>query len=130
AARRRRALEELAQSIEQSGGRVAALAGDVREEAFASALVETALKRFGGLDVAFNNAGGINWAGPVPAMSLSEWNDVLATNLSSAFLGTKYQLPALAARGGGSIIFTSTFVGYSAGMPGLAAYAAAKAGLV
>src|SRR5690606_18079921 len=88
------------------------------------------LERFGGLDVAFNNAGGITWAGPVSAMSLSEWNDVLATNLSSAFLAAKYQVPALVARGGGSIVFTSTFVGYTAGMPGLAAYAAAKAGLV
>lgn len=130
AARRRRALEELARSIDQSGGRAAVLAGDVKEEAFACSLVEAALERFGGLDVAFNNAGGITWAGPVSAMSLSEWNDVLATNLSSAFLAAKYQVPALVARGGGSIVFTSTFVGYTAGMPGLAAYAAAKAGLV
>lgn len=130
AARNRGALADLAESIERSGGRAAAVAGDVTEEEFAKALVDVAVQRFGGLDVAFNNAGAINWAGPVADMPLAAWNDVIATNLSSAFLGAKYQLPALAAGGGGSVIFTSTFVGHTAGMPGLAAYAAAKAGLI
>jgi len=130
AARREGALAELVKAIEQSGGRAVALAGDVAKEAFAKALVETAMERFGGLDVAFNNAGAIHWVGSVADMPLAAWNDVLATNLSSAFLGAKYQLPALTARGGGSVIFTSTFVGYTVGLPGLAAYAAAKAGLI
>ncbi len=130
AARRQKELNDLADSINASGGQALALAGDVGDEAFAKALVETALTHFGGLDIAFNNAAILGAMGPVPEMSQSEWNHVIQTNLTSAFLAAKYQLPAMAARKGGSLIFTSTFVGYTAGMPGMAAYAASKAGLV
>lgn len=68
--------------------------------------------------------------GSTPDISLAGWKETLATNLTAAFLGSKHQIPAMVERGGGSVIFTSTFVGYSAGMPGVAAYAASKAGLV
>ena len=130
AARRQKELDALVDAISQFGGHAIALAGDVTDEAFAKALVDTAIEKFGGLDIAFNNAGATGKTGPLPDMSLDEWNNVVATNLTSAFMGAKYQLPAMTTRGGGSLIFTSTFVGYTAGMPGLAAYAASKAGLV
>ena len=68
--------------------------------------------------------------GPTPQVSLAGWTDALETNLTSAFLAAKYQIPLMLDRGGGSLIFTSTFVGYTAGMPGVAAYAAGKAGLI
>ena len=55
---------------------------------------------------------------------------MLDINLTSAFLGAKHQAPAMIERGGGSLIFTSTFVGHTVGMPGMAAYAASKAGLI
>lgn len=48
----------------------------------------------------------------------------------SAFLAAKYQVPAMRKRGRGAIVFTSTFVGYTAGLPNMAAYAASKAGLI
>jgi len=130
AARRQKELDELVDSICHSGGRAVALAGDVKDEEFAKALVDIAIKEFGGLDIAFNNAGTIGNPGAVTDLSLDEWNTVLATNLTSAFLGAKYQLPAMVDRGGGSLIFTSTFVGYTVGMPGVAPYAASKAGLI
>ena len=130
AARRQKELEALVDSIEAEGGRALLLAGDVGDEGFSKALVELAVKRFGGLDIAFNNAGILGATGPVPEMSQVEWNQVITTNLTSAFLGAKYQLPAMAVRKGGSLIFTSTFVGYTVGMPGMAAYAASKAGLI
>ena len=130
AARRQKELDALVDAISQFGGHAIALAGDVKDEAFAKALVDTAIEKFGGLDIAFNNAGATGKTGPLPDMSLDEWNNVVATNLTSAFMGAKYQLPAMTTRGGGSLIFTSTFVGYTAGMPGMAAYAASKAGLV
>jgi NAD(P)-dependent dehydrogenase (short-subunit alcohol dehydrogenase family) len=130
AARRQQKLDALAESINAEGGRALALAGDVSDERFSKALVELAARRFGGLDIAFNNAGILGATGTVPDMSRAEWNQVISTNLTSAFLGAKYQLPAMAARTGGSLIFTSTFVGYTAGMPGMAAYAASKAGLI
>ena len=52
------------------------------------------------------------------------------TNLTSAFYAAKHQIPALRARGGGAIVFTGTFVGHTVGLPGMAAYAASKAGLI
>ncbi|WP_144377859.1 SDR family oxidoreductase [Mesorhizobium amorphae] len=130
AARRQAELDALTAEITEDGGEAVALAGDVNDEAYARALVELAQGRFGGLDIAFNNAGAVGPMGPVPDMSRQTWENVLDTNLTGAFLAAKHQIPALLARGSGSLIFTSSFVGVTAGMPGMAAYAAAKAGLV
>ncbi len=129
-ARRQPELDALVGEITQVGGHAVALAGDVKNATFAQALVELAVSRFGGLDVAFNNAGTIGEMGATPDVSLSEWEDTIRTNLTSAFLGAKYQLPAMLDRNGGSMIFTSTFVGHTVGLPGMAAYAASKAGLI
>ena len=129
-ARRGPELDALVAEIEEAGGDAIAVAGDVRDEALARALVETAVGRFGGLDVAFNNAGVVGQMAPVFELSLAGWRDVIETNLTSAFLGARHQAPAMIQRGGGSLIFTSTFVGHTAGMPGMAAYAASKAGLI
>ena len=130
AARRQAELEALTDEITEAGGEAAALAGDVRDEAYARALVELAVGKFGGLDIAFNNAGVVGNAEAVPDMALENWRGTLDTNLTGAFLGAKYQLPAMVERGGGSLIFTSTFVGHTVGFPGMAAYAASKAGLI
>ena len=130
AARRQTELDALVSEITEAGGTAIALAGDVRDEAYAKALVELAVEKFGGLDIAFNNAGSAGEMAPTAELSADAWHSTLATNLSSGFLGAKYQVPAMVARGGGSLIFTSSFVGYTVGMPGMAAYAAAKAGLI
>ncbi|MEO3431086.1 SDR family oxidoreductase [Pelagibius sp. CAU 1746] len=129
-ARRQAELARLADEVVSGGGKVAVLAGDVRDAAYAEALVDMARGRFGGLDVAFNNAGTLGAMGAIEETSADAWRDTLETNLTSAFLGAKYQIPAMRERGGGSLIFTSTFVGHSVGFPGMAAYAASKAGLV
>lgn len=130
AARRRAELDTLVAEIERAGGEAAACVGDVCEEAFARALVELAEQRFGGLDVALNNVGTLGSMEATIDVSLADWNLTLQTNLTSAFLGAKYQVPAMLRRGGGSLIFTSTFVGYSASFPTLGAYAASKSGLI
>lgn len=129
AARREAELRSLAAEIEEAGGVVAVLAGDVRDEAHARALVELAIRRFGGLDIAFNNAGATGELGPVGGISLESWRETIDANLTGAFLAAKHQIPAMVERGGGSLVFTSSFVGHTVGMPGMAAYAAAKAGL-
>lgn len=130
AGRRQAELDVLVAEIADADGAAIALAGDVRDEAYAKALVDLAVGRFDGLDIAFNNAGSVGQMGPVPDMSLETWHETIDTNLTGAFIGAKYQVPALLERGGGSLIFTSSFVGRTAGMPGMAAYAAAKAGLI
>jgi NAD(P)-dependent dehydrogenase (short-subunit alcohol dehydrogenase family) len=128
-ARRRAALDALVAKIDEAGGEAVAVAGDMRDETLAKALVDTAISRFGGLDVAFNNAGSTGEMGPAPDVSIAG-RDTVDTNLTSAFLCAKHQVPAMIERGGGSLVFTATFVGYTVGFPGMAAYAASKAGLI
>ena len=128
--RRKAELGALVAQIEADGGQAIAVAGDVRDEQLAQTLVETAVGRFGGLDIAFNNAGSVGEMGPIGDLSLAGWRDAIDTNLTSAFLGAKHQVPAMIERGRGSLIFTSTFVGHTVGFGGMAAYAASKAGLI
>ncbi|MPZ09284.1 MAG: SDR family oxidoreductase [Kiloniellaceae bacterium] len=130
AARGQAGLDSLVAEIEASGGQAVALAGDVRGEQLATDLVATAVERFGGLDIAVNNAGTLGEMAPVHELSTAGWRETIDTNLTSAYLGAKHQVPAMVARGGGSLIFTSTFVGYSVGFPGMSAYAAGKAGVI
>ncbi len=130
AARREVELQTLVDEISREGGEVVSLAGDVQSEDFAKALVALAVSRFGRLDIAYNNAGTLGEMGPTAGVSEQGWSSTLATNLTSAFLGAKHQIPEMVKHGGGSIIFTSTFVGYSFAFPGTAAYAASKAGLI
>jgi NAD(P)-dependent dehydrogenase (short-subunit alcohol dehydrogenase family) len=130
-ARRSAEMETLAGQINQSNGRAVFLSGDVKDENYANALVDLAMKEFGGLDGAFNNAGIVGEMGPVADMAIGNWNDVISVNLTSAFLAAKAQIPVMKKRGQGSIVFTSSFVGFSnGGMPGMGAYAASKAGLI
>lgn len=129
-ARRKNELDALVVEIESAGGQALAIAGDIRSESLAKQLVDAAVDRFGGLDVAFNNAGSLGAMGPIADVPLDGWNDTIETNLTSAFLGAKHQVPAMLERSGGSLIFTSSFVGWAAGFPGMAAYAASKAGLI
>ena len=128
--RRQAELGTLVKEIESFGGSAKAVVGDVRHEDLAQALTTTALDAFGGLDIAFNNAGSLGEMKAGSELSVEEWRNTLASNLTSSFLCAKYQIPAITTRGGGSLIFTSTSVGHNVGFPAIAGYAAAKAGLV
>lgn len=129
-ARRQAELDSLVAEIESDGGKAVALAGDVRSEDYNKALVALAVERFGKLDVAFNNAGTLGEAGPSTGVSEDGWNEAISINLTASFLGAKHQIGEMIKNGGGSVIFTSTFVGYSFAFPGVAAYAASKSGLI
>ena len=128
--RRSEHLAKVVSDIEYKGGHSAFLAGDVADEDYAQDLVEFAKDRFGRIDGAFNNAGIIGEMGPLPQMTSKNWDTVIQTNLTSAFYAAKFQIPAMIESGGGSIVFTSTFVGHTIGLPGMSAYAASKAGLI
>jgi len=129
-ARRQGELDSLADEIATQGGECVTLAADVREEETAHAAVVLALRAFGGLDIAFNNAGSLGEMGEVTAISPNGWREAIEVNLTSAFFAARHQIPAMLARGSGSLIFTSTFVGHTAGFPGMSAYAASKAGVI
>ena len=129
-ARRENELETLVAEIARTGGHAASLAGDIQDEAYAIALVDVANRKFGGLDIAFNNAGILGELGPTASLSIDGWRTTLDINLTGAFITARAQIPALVARGGGTMIFTSSFVGHTAAFPSMAAYAASKAGLI
>ena len=129
-ARRACELDALAAEIAQAGGSAVALPGDVRDEGYAKRLVDLAVSRHGRLDVAFNNAGTLGESGASTEVSEAGWAATLAVNLTGPFLGAKHQIGQMLLNGGGSVIFTSTFVGYTFAFPGVAAYAASKSGLI
>jgi NAD(P)-dependent dehydrogenase (short-subunit alcohol dehydrogenase family) len=129
-ARRKKELDDLVDEIGSDGGKAEAVVGDASNEAIAREMASVAIKRFGGLHVAFNNAGTLGEMGPIADISLEGWEETLRVNTTSAFLAAKHQLPVMVKNGGGSIIFTSSFVGYTAGFPGVAAYAASKAAVI
>ncbi len=124
------ALETLAADCAQTGAEVQIKPGNITDEAHARELVDASLERFGGLDIAINNAGTLGAMGAVTDMTRADWDATLATNLTAAFLGAKYQIPALLDRPAPALLFTSSFVGYTVGMQGMAAYGASKAGLI
>lgn len=129
-ARRRDRLDDLAARIDPEGTRVALLAGDVAAPGHAEALVALAQARFGGLDGAFNNAGQIGSGARLHETGDDEWQRLIATNLTAGFLAARAQVPALLARGGGALVFTGSFIGHTAVLPGMGSYAASKAGLI
>lgn len=129
-ARRSELLKSLAEEITHSGGKATYLAGDVADGQYAEDLVSMAVDTFGQLDGAFNNAGVIGDMVPLTDMNEANWSNVISVNLTSAFHAAKHQIQAMKDAKGGSIVFTSTFVGHTIGLPGMAAYAASKAGLI
>lgn len=129
-ARRQAELDRLVAEVNENGGEAIALAGDVRSEDYHKALVATAVGHYGKLDIAFNNAGILGEGGPSTGVSEAGFTEALTINLTASFLAAKYQIAQMEKDGGGSVIFTSTFVGYSFAFPGVAAYAASKSGLI
>ncbi|MDI6837799.1 MAG: SDR family oxidoreductase [Rhizobiaceae bacterium] len=129
-ARGEEALSRLADDVAATGAKVVAVAGDISDAETHRRLVDAALENFGGLDIAVNNAGTAGPYKPLADVSLEEWQETLAVNLTGAFLGARAQIAAMLATGGGSIVFTSTFVGTSVGIPGMAAYGTSKAALM
>lgn len=93
------------------------------------ALVAAAVKTYGGLDIAVNNAGIGGPSAPVGEYPLDGWDRVVAVNLNGVFYGMRYQIPAMLARGGGSIINIASVLG-QVGFRNSGAYVAAKHGVV
>ncbi|RDI73760.1 short-chain alcohol-related dehydrogenase [Gaiella occulta] len=121
-------LEETVAAVRSVGGEAAPSAGDVRVRADVERLVDTAVSTFGGLDVMFANAAVGRYV-EFESMSEDDIDWILDIDLKGALLCAQLALPALRARGGGSIVFTSSVQAYTT-MPGCVVYGAAKAGLV
>lgn len=120
--------ESLAQEITSIGSEAITLPADVKMAAACRQMIDTVTKHWGGLQVLVNNAG-ISRDQLLIRISDQEWDDMLATNLSSAFYCTRQALRPMMKARYGRVINISSIVGI-AGNSGQAHYAAAKAGLI
>jgi 3-oxoacyl-[acyl-carrier protein] reductase len=114
-------------SINAQGGVTSAVAVDVSRSEDTVRMAETAVERYGGIDILCCNAG-IFPAAKLLDMKESDWDQVLDVNLKGTFLCIQACLPALKARGKGRIIVTSSITGPITGYPGWSHYGASKAG--
>lgn len=95
----------------------------------AKALVEQAVREYGRLDIAVNNAGIGGPTAPVGEYPIEGWDRIIAINLSGVFYGMRYQIPAMLASGGGAIVNMASVAG-RVGLANAGGYAAAKHGVV
>jgi 3-oxoacyl-[acyl-carrier protein] reductase len=128
AARNQQKLDELAAQIEAAGGKAAVFPMDVADEEQIKSGVKSAIAHFGKIDVLVNNAG-ITRDQLVMRMKRADWDAVLSTNLTSAYLAIQQVIPGMLKQRWGRIINISSVFGQM-GQAGQANYAASKAGLI
>jgi NAD(P)-dependent dehydrogenase (short-subunit alcohol dehydrogenase family) len=122
------AAEETADKITADGGRAVAVAADVTEAAAIERAVAMAVEVFGRLDVLYNNAG-VDSTGSVADADEADWDRCFAVNVKGTFLASRAAVPHLERDGGGSIVNQGS-VAALVGVPGFAAYCAAKGAVV
>ena len=118
-----------AAEIERGSGRALPVHLDVTDSASCRAAVAATVERFGGLDVLLYGAADSDRAATVLEMDEAAWERVLRINLTGAFLMVKAAIPAMIARGGGSLILIASQLG-RVGSPGRSAYCATKGALI
>ncbi len=122
------AAKQVAEAIEESGGQVQAVVGNVASSEDVQRFVAASVERFGGVDLLVNNAGVVIY-GEVPDFSEEDWDTVLDTNLKGHFLTAKYSIPEMRRRGGGAVVNIAS-VQALVSQRGVAAYSASKGGVV
>jgi len=123
------ALDETVKAVADAGGTALPIAADVSKAADVQRYVAEAVRRFGGVDCFFNNAGIEGFIGSMLEYPDDIFDRVIAVNLKGVFLGMKHVAPALLARGGGSIVNTASVAGLR-GSGTLIAYVASKHAVV
>jgi len=122
-------VDAVVRGIAESGGQAAALTGDVADPEFVAKVVATAQERFGGLDVAFANAGISGGLVSFFDLTAEDWNKILRVNLVATFLMVQAAARVMAKQGRGSIICTASVAGLRFGAGGMP-YSASKAGVI
>jgi NAD(P)-dependent dehydrogenase (short-subunit alcohol dehydrogenase family) len=118
--------EGLKKAVAEIGGdNIGYTVADVSKPEQVQAYVDAAVKKFGGIDVFLNNAGIEGVVSPVFEYPVEVFDKVLAVNVRGVWLGLKYVIPAMALRGGGSIVISSSVAGV-VGSAGASAYTCSK----
>ena len=118
-----------ADALQAAGAEALAVRTDVTDPAGVEAMVGTVLERWGHLDVLVNNAGIAGRSAPVQDLRLEEWQQVIAVDLTGVFLCCQAAVRAMLPRASGRIVNIASIAGKE-GNPNLAAYSAAKAGVI
>ena len=121
--------EKTVAGINKNGGEAIFVRADVSKPADSQASVEAALKKFGGLHIACNNAGIGGERKPIGELEPAAWDKVIQINLSGVFYGMRYQIPAIIKSGGGAIVNIASILG-QVGFETSSAYVAAKHGVI
>src|SRR5690348_1997380 len=123
-ARRANRLQALANEIEARGGKALALETDVTRREQVKALVDSAVHKYGGIDVMINNAGLMPQA-PLEQLKVDEWDRMIDVNVKGVMHGIAAALPHMQRQKSGHFINVSSVAGHRVG-PGFAVYAATK----
>lgn len=121
--------EAVVSQIKAKGGDAIFIKTDVSDAAACEALVAGAVKQYGSLDIAVNNAGIGGEANLAGDMSINGWDKVIAVNLSSVFYCMKYELQQMLKQGKGAIVNMASILG-EVGFATASGYVAAKHGVV
>jgi NAD(P)-dependent dehydrogenase (short-subunit alcohol dehydrogenase family) len=123
------ALQETAERVKAVSGDVLTITCDVSKPEEVEAAVAKAVKAFGRIDCAFNNAGVENKTAPLHEIELEEWDRVLNINLRGTFICMKHEIAQMLRQGGGVVVNTSSGAGIR-GVAGGASYAASKHAMI
>ncbi|MFY9691174.1 MAG: SDR family NAD(P)-dependent oxidoreductase [Candidatus Acidiferrales bacterium] len=129
ASRSAKEIGSVAAEIQKAGGRAKAVVADVSKEAECEKIVRAAREAFGAIHILVNNAGILGPVAPAESTTPEQWDEVIAINLTSAFLMSRLVVPEMYQRGSGAIVNISSVAAKNA-FPMNSAYAAAKAGLL
>jgi len=121
--------QESARQIRSEGGEALFVRADVSRPPDNLGLVESAVREYGGLHIAFNNAGIGGPLAPTGEYPIEGWDKVISINLSGIFYGMRYEIPAIINSGGGSIVNMASILGI-VGTKFSPAYVASKHGII
>ncbi|MGW5361102.1 glucose 1-dehydrogenase [Actinopolymorpha pittospori] len=120
-------LDETVKLIEDEGGHASAVTADVTRSTDLARLVAETTGRYGGLDIAVNNAGILAAVGPVGDVDEEQWHHLVAVNLTGTLLSMKHEIAHMRAHGGGVIVNIASNLGAHGRRTGIGAYVATKA---
>jgi 3-oxoacyl-[acyl-carrier protein] reductase len=121
--------QRAAATSQELGPNAAPVAGDVTDPAAVASMVDTAVQRFGRVDILYSNAGVAEAVKPLAEITRAEWDNIIAVNLTAFFLCAQAVVPVMREAGGGSIMVTASIAARRP-RPGMAAYVASKSGAI
>lgn len=127
--RRKEPGEKLVADIRAKGGEAMFAYADVNDEASGKALVNTAVEKYGRLDLAVNNAGISTEGAKIAESETARFQEMIQTNVLGVYFGMKYQIQQMLKNGGGSIVNLASIAGLN-GIPYTGAYCATKHAVV